>query len=261
MGIAFALFLGWVGVHRFVLGQWYWGLVHIFLFIAGAALVESTPFEFLAIPWFSFSAMAAYYTAFRWIRMSDGAFADRYLELVEEDVDAGGKYLRGTVADHPRAISRRARRKLLAEARQRYDDFDLQGAADRYEEALELDLADGDARVYAARCYSLLEDADAAYRHLRRAVQLQATNLDLVAEDAGFAWLRTRPDYEARRRAGYAPVTLDVPEDDLPAAGEPAALPPPGDNILDRLEQLGRLRDRGLLDDEEFAREKRRLLR
>ena len=255
MAIVFAVTLGWCGVHRFTLGQWQLGLVHIFLFVVSMAAFEGT---FLAAtPWMTLSALLGYATALWWWRMGSEEFADRYLELADEDAatEVKGKYLNGTARPNPRVVSRRQRRRVLAEAAQLYEGFDYAAAAARYEEALDMDLADGDSRVLAARCYSLLEDDAAAYRNLRRAVQLKAGNLALVERDASFAWLRTRPDFERRKRAGYAAVGADADGD------APAALPPPGDNVLDRLEQLGRLRERGLLDDDEFTREKRRLLR
>lgn len=258
MAIVFAVGLGCFGVHRFTLGQWQLGLVHVFLMVVSLANFEG---EFLGVsPWTTLSALLAYGTALWWWRMGNEEFAERYLELAEEGEAVEGKYLAGTTAVHPKVKSRRERRKMLASAKQRYESYDLQGAAELYEAALDLDLSDGDSRVLAARCYSLLEDQASAYRHLRRAVQLEAGNLDLVDVDEGFAWLRTRPDFVARRRAGYAHVaqesvargTSEVP---VPKLGAPVP------NVLDRLEQLGSLRERGLLDEEEFAREKRRLLR
>ena len=252
MATVFAVAFGWVGVHRFILGQWQLGLAHVFLFVVSIANFEG---HFLGeSPWTSLSALAAYATAVWWFRMPEDEFAERYLESVDDEAeDVEGKYLPGKAVPHPKVKSRRARRKILASAKTRHEGFDYQGAAELYEEALDLDLSDGDSRVYAARCYSLLEDGDAAYRHLRKAVQLKATNLDLVLEDEGFAWLRTRPDFEVRRRNGY--LATSVLEEN------PKALGGPQHNILDQLEQLGRLRERGLLDEEEFAREKRRLLR
>jgi len=249
MGIVFAITLGWCGVHRFTMGQWQWGLAHIFLFVASMAIFDGN-----LTPWTTASALLAYYTAFRWWRMSDEEFADEYLEPVEEEVE--GKYLKGMATAHPKVISGKAKRKILASAKTRYEQFDYQGAAELYEDALDMDLSDGDSRVLAARCYSLLEDAEAAYRHLRKAVLLKANNLDIISRDEGFAWLRTRADYTRRRRAGYGPVeTLEG------TSTQPPALPPRQDNILANLEKLGELKERGLLNDDEFLREKKRLLR
>ena len=253
MGIVFALGLGWCGVHRFILGQWQWGLFHIFLFVVSMSTINS--WLNIDVPWLSASALLGYFTAYQWWRMSGEEFADNYLEPVEEHVE--GKYLQGTATAHPKVKSGRVRRKILASAKTHYENFDFQGAADLYEDALDLDHYDGESRVFAARCYSLLENSEDAYRHLKKAIQLKASNLELVDEDEGFAWLRLQPDFMARKRSGYGEVAATAEMN----ADEPKSLPSPEPNILDRLEQLGRLRDRGLLDDEEFAREKRRLLR
>jgi len=252
MAIVFAVALGWCGVHRFTLGQWQWGLAHIFMMVGSIIIVEELGFN--GNPWMTLSTVVAYYTAFRWWRMSNEEFADEYLEPVEEEVES--KYLKGTATAHPKVISGKARRKILASAKTLYNQFDYQGAAELYEDALDMDLSDGDSRVLAARCYSLLEDAEASYRHLRKAVLLKANNLDIISKDEGFAWLRTQEDYTRRRRAGYGPV-----EPIEANSMTPPALPPRQDNILERLEKLGELKERGLLDDDEFIREKKRLLR
>lgn len=283
MATLFALAFGWVGVHRFSLGHWQWGLAHIFLFVVSMSVADEW-FGWDITPWVTLSALVGYYDAYRWWRMSDGEFADRYLE-VDDGAGASpaagapvqGKYLSGRAAPHPRVLSAKARRGVLASAKTAHDAYDYQAAADFYEQALDLDLHDGESRVLAARAYALLEDREAAYRHLAKAVQLRATNLDLVADDPDFAWLRTQPDFAARRRAGFlVPPAAAAPTPPAPpppppppppsdertvnANGAPG-LPSPGANLLDDLERLAALRERGVLDETEFAREKARLLR
>ena len=269
MATLFALAFGWIGVHRFILGQWQWGLAHIFLFVVSMATFDSL-FGWDMTPWMTVSALIGYYDALRWWRMSDETFAEKYLEVADTAGDAGagagpvvGKYLQGQSAPHPRVLSAKARRGLLASAKTAHDAFDYQAAADLYEQALDLDLHDGESRVLAARAYTLLEDREAAYRHLAKAVQLRATNLDLVGGDPDFAWLRTQPDFAARRRAGYLvpPGPPPVPTAQTSAPAEVSGLPAPGANLLDDLERLATLRERGVLDEDEFAREKARLLR
>ena len=269
MATLFALAFGWIGVHRFTLGQWHYGLAHIFLFIVSMAVADDL-LGWDITPWMTLSAAIGYYDAYRWWRMSDEAFADKYLELNEEpdgkpvaSKPVAGKYLNGTAAPHPRVLSAKARRAVLASAKTAYEAYDYETAAEHYEQALDLDLHDGESRVLAARAYTLLEDRDGAYRHLAKAVQLRATNLDLVDADPDFAWLRTQPDFAARRRAGYlvperAPWSLNPQSAVTPEA---PALPSPGANVLDDLERLAALRERGVLDETEFAREKARLLR
>lgn len=271
MAALFALAFGWIGVHRFTLGQWQWGMAHIFLFVVSMSVADDW-FGWDITPWMTLSALIGYYDAVRWgLFTSDEEFAARYLESDDEDaappaagVPVRGKYLSGEVAAHPRVLSAKARRGVLAAAKTAYDAYDYQLAAERYEQALDLDLHDGESRVLAARAYTLLEDREAAYRHLAKAVQLRATNLDLVADDPDFAWLRTQPDFPPRRRAGYLvppPPPPPSPDTTEPPPDGPAALPGPGANLLDDLERLAALRERGVLDETEFAREKARLLR
>ncbi len=262
MAVIFAVALGWCGVHRFTLGQWQWGLFHIFLFIVSMATFDRF-FGWDMTPWLTVSAFVGYYNAVQWFKMSDEEFGEQFLEPVDTDRPVEGKYLKGKEVVHPRVLSGRARRGLLASAKTAYDAFDYQLAAEQYEQALDLDLHDGESRVLAARCYALLEDREAAYRHLSKAVHLRATNLDLVGTDADFAWLRMREDFDGRRRAGYGAVIVPhaPPAAPPPLEREVQSLPSPSPNLLDDLERLASLRERGVLDDEEFARQKERLLR
>lgn len=264
MAIVFAIALGWCGVHRFTLGQWQWGLFHIFLFVVSMATFDRF-FGWDMTPWLTMSAFLGYYNAVQWFKMTDEAFGEQFLEPVDADRPIEGKYLRGQEVVHPRVLSGRARRGLLASAKTAYDSFDYQLAAEQYEQALDMDLNDGESRVLAARCYALLEDSDAAYRHLAKAVQLRATNMDLVGAGDDFAWLRMRSDFDARRRAGFGvpppPLNEPTPNGSASHRAERAALPPAGPNLLDDLERLAALRERGVLDDEEFVRQKERLLR
>ena len=57
--------------------------------------------------------------------------------------------------------------------------------------------------------------------------------------------------YEQQQQPAYAPP---------PPAPAPAAAEAGGDDLIAQLEKLGRLRDQGILTDEEFAAQKAKLL-
>ncbi|MBF9066900.1 SHOCT domain-containing protein [Streptacidiphilus fuscans] len=61
-----------------------------------------------------------------------------------------------------------------------------------------------------------------------------------------------------RRQAARAQEA--APEPVAPAAPAPAPAAPAGDDSLDRLERLAALHNSGVLTDEEFAQEKRKIL-
>jgi hypothetical protein len=60
-------------------------------------------------------------------------------------------------------------------------------------------------------------------------------------------------------QAAYAQPQYAEPQYAQPAAAPPAATSDP-DDMIDRLRQLGELRDSGVLTDEEFAAQKARIL-
>ena len=91
-------------------------------------------------------------------------------------------------------------------------------------------------------------------------MQLGFTDYDRIRSHDALAYLRVQPDYAAFEQTGFR-----LPP---PAAGSPAALDAPAPDLLsstpdllDQLQKLGDLRERGLLTEEEFKTQKARLLR
>jgi hypothetical protein len=66
-------------------------------------------------------------------------------------------------------------------------------------------------------------------------------------------------DQAAYGQAQYAEPQYAQPQYVQPAAAPPAVAPDP-DDMIEQLEKLGDLRERGVLTDEEFAAQKARIL-
>ena len=96
--------------------------------------------------------------------------------------------------------------------------------------------------------YSLTHDAE-AFNALSKAIELGYTNFEKINTQRDLEWLRHHPDYNDFVKHGYK---LKVKVSDH-------AHPPQGD-VYEKLERLAQLKQKGVINEEEFAREKRRIL-
>ena len=97
--------------------------------------------------------------------------------------------------------------------------------------------------------YSLLENADKAFFHLDKAVNLGFNDFKRIKEHDALAYLRIQKEFDAFEKNGYQ-------------FEEKLELPPTPDspNLLDQLQRLADLREKGLLTEDEFESQKKKLL-
>ncbi len=109
-----------------------------------------------------------------------------------------------------------------------------------------------------ACAYSLSENAEKAFFHLDRAVMNGFNDIKRIKEHDALAYIRIQKDFENFEKNGFRLV----PPMDLPAEPEKPAVTAPemSPDLLDQLNKLGSLREKGLLTEEEFSAQKRKLL-
>ena len=151
-----------------------------------------------------------------------------------------------------------------------FKEYDYPGAIREFKQALDIDPTDQAVHFNLACAYSLMEDPQNAMYHIDRLAAMNFQHLDRVETHDALAYLRLQPGFEAFRKNGYRMV---APAPEPPAADAPAAPTPtpstaaetstdtePQPDLLDQLERLAAMRDRGMLTSEEFEIQKRRLL-
>lgn len=145
-----------------------------------------------------------------------------------------------------------------------FKDFEYDRAIIAFERALEKNPADVASHFNIACSYSCEEDADKAFYHLDRAVALGFADFERIRNHDSLAFLRVQPRFEAFEASGYrlAPdrsaeeVVLENPIKDEALV----ELPEINDDLLEQLQRLATLREKGLLTEGEFATQKKRLL-
>ena len=263
-----ALFLGFLGVHRFYLEQVGWGIFHLML--AGMGLLGMGGFfgmSFLAISWI-ISLISAIYI----LSMDTDEFNIRYNKKYFEATRKNGKrqYNRrdkpktrqqqrnNPRSYQPRRSSDRPKHNPFKQTGiKKFRDFDYRGAIEDFEKALEISPNDVAVHFNLACAYSLVENAEKSFYHLDKAVENEFNDFDRIKNHDALAFIRVQPQFEQFQENGYRLVPqLEAPKENLLDE-----TPKTGDDLIQQLKELGELREKGLLTNEEFEKRKQRLLR
>lgn len=277
-----AFFGGFFGLHRFYLGQTGLGILYIFLPFISAALGVLDAIIFLSMDQERFDEKYNSETigTQRGQRSQDRYERYRQRELNRQRRGNQGKRTKKSTpkrsTKNRRGVSNQRPAKRSAQRKNPdrvagiayFKDFDYENAITAFERSLSA--APGDVATHwnLACCYSLTEDTDKALYHLDRAVALGFGDTERIESHDALAYLRIQPEFEAFRANAYrlmaAPEATDAadltpdPLQSTPDAETSQAVPR-GD-LLEQLQRLGQLREKGLLSEAEFASQKRKLL-
>ena len=139
----------------------------------------------------------------------------------------------------------------------KFKDYDYDGAIEDFAKALEINEKDIATHFNIACAYSLTEQKDKSFYHLSEAVKNGFNDIDKIKNHDALAFLRIQDEFEEFAENGYR---LAEVQEETPSTTIPKDQPISGD-LLEQLKQLGELRDRGLLTEEEFLLQKEKLLR
>ena len=145
-----------------------------------------------------------------------------------------------------------------------FRDFEYDRAIIAFERALEANPQDVASHFNLACSYSCEESADEAFYHLDRAVALGFDDFERIQTHDSLAFLRVQPRFRAFEDKGYR-LAPDRSEEEVvlenPIKDEALVeLPEINDDLLEQLQRLATLREKGLLTENEFSAQKKRLL-
>jgi len=248
-----ALFTGFLGVHRFYLEQVGMGIVYFLLMFTGISFVLGL------------------IDAISFFTMDQDLFDRKYNpQLFERKMDAD--FYRNTYnyrderqAPRRRETAQPSRSKqapprekqntlLKNSGLEKYKDFDYEGAIADFEKALEANPRDIAVHFNLACAYSLVENTEKSLFHLDKAVGFGFNDTKRIKEHDALAFVRVQPQFEVFEQNGFrlAPQLAEPKDDDLLSTSP---------NLLEQLKRLGELRERGLLTEDEFSTQKKKLLR
>jgi TM2 domain-containing membrane protein YozV len=234
-----ALLLGGFGAHRFYLGQVGLGFFYLIFF------------------WFPLIWIIGLIDAIVLFAMDKAKFDVTYnksfVKVTPRQYDAPRQQTRAPQRQQPIAQPNAAEH-LKNSGIRKFKDFDYENAIADFHKALKISPRDVAVHFNLACAYSLTENTDKALEHLDKAVGFGFNDFKRIKEHDALAYLRVQPQFEEFERNGFRLVQP------LTAAQEPV-LDLNNDTLLEQLKRLGELRDRGLLTEEEFAIQKKKLMK
>jgi TM2 domain-containing membrane protein YozV len=257
-----ALFFGWLGIHRFYLGQIGLGIVYLFFFWISwvIALIDAIAFFAMDEDEFNRKYNRAYfrqqepgYTRYDRRKDRDLRRQERQQKRPVERQRNSTRPTRTPSTSEYRRPQVRRENPFKASGIQKFKDFDYDGAVRDFNKALEIAPKDIAIHFNLACAHSLTENSDKAFFHLDKAVANGFDDFKRIKEHDALAFLRIQDQFDQFEGNGFRLTPqLDAPKDDL--------LSSPRGDLLEQLKRLGDLREKGLLTEEEFVAQKRKLL-
>lgn len=256
-----AFTFGGFGVHKFYLNEPGQGIMFVFLF-------------FMTVNIFSMpvSAILGIIDAFRLLTMSNEDFHHKYnrgahVNPTNRAVERETRNRRRRGAPAPVRKQRRAPSRAAVQRAnpfkksgiKKYKDFDLEGAIQDFKKGLEINNQDVALHFNIANAYSLTEQEEKAYYHLDQAVQLGFTDFELLNTKDDLAFVRIQPQWDDFKANGYK-LTRGMFRGGQPQQELNTAELPTDDVLLSQLNKLAELRKKGLLSQDEFMMERKKLM-
>ena len=246
--VMLALFLGALGVHRFYLGQRRRAITYLIFGAIGLTTFISEGESWMLM----IMVIIGFVDAVLLYSLSDAAFHQKFNAggpEGEQPAHAKGVNAQGrAISSSP--VNRFKRSGVLHFRREEYE----QAFAD-FKRALKQEPEDMAVHFNLACCYSLFGQTGEALQHLAKSVEYGFWNYDKIHEHPALENLRRSEAFRQFVRNDYRLVgALPSPSENLLET-----LPREG-NILDQIASLGELKDRGVITEEEFIEQKKRLL-
>jgi tetratricopeptide (TPR) repeat protein len=268
---------GWIGGHKLYLGDTGGFIFFLILFMLSINI--------FGLP---LTAILAFFEGMKFLNSSDQEFDRKYnggyvqrgdprLERRREEQmrryeneDRSRPYDRSAPAQEPQ---RQRANPFKNSGLAKYKEFDLDGAIEDFNKGLDIDPNDVALNFNIACAYSLTEKKDEAYKHLAKAVSLGFNDFDRILTHDDLAFVRIQPEFDTFKQSSYrvytgakrapqsttssttASVSTDTPMEQVQQDTEN------NETLLAQLSRLAELRDKGILSEQEFLLEKKKLSR
>jgi len=261
---ALALTMGMYGVHRFYLGQKLKGALHFGLAMFAGLLFFEEGAPLLLLP-----AIIGFMDAILFLVMPQEEFDTRYnfqpVGGAESQPDFRRKKTtrrnatQAPVQDfevlYPEQKWQDQPFKRTGVAK--FNRHDYEGAIKDFQRALKDIPNDSALHFNLACCYSMQEATMMSLYHLDKAIECGYQKFDKIHRHSFLSYIRQQPQFQNFVDNDYQLTEhFEEVEEALDEAPEGLEL----DSLIDQIKKLGELKERGILTDEEFQEQKRRLL-
>lgn len=250
-----ALVLGAFGVHRFYLGRRFQGILHMFIFFFTFIItIEENP-EF---PLFFIPALVGFVDAVLLFAMPQEEFDERYNTPLRRRIYKSREQAYQYRNRRPSYKTQSHYPNPKKEGIRFFRAYNFEDARDAFLEALEQDPEDPAVHFNLACTYSMLEEADRTFFHIEEAIHFGFNDIDRIHEHEALAYIRSLPQFDQFVQNDYREIKQ------LQAQPNESVLDlnakDPVNNLLQQIRQLAELRDKGILTNEEFTEQKKKIL-
>jgi len=140
----------------------------------------------------------------------------------------------------------------------KFKEYDIDGAIIDFEKALKVAPSDPATHFNLACAYSLTENKEESFYHLSKAVKHGFTDLDRISTHEALAYMRIQDNWTDFAERGYT-LAGEKQSEQNHQPHEHSHDDEVSSNLLDQLNKLKDLRDRGLLTQDEFMTQKEKL--
>jgi len=150
---------------------------------------------------------------------------------------------------------------FLKEGIKKFKEYDFEGAIVDFEKALKNDPQHVATHFNLACAQSLMENKDKAFYHLDRAVALGFNDFNAIKTRDHLAFIRIQPEFDLFENNGFRLAKqLKTPQEDLLSSQPTTEKTTQNSDLLDQLQRLASLKEKGLLTEAEFSAQKEKLL-
>ena len=240
------IFGGTFGLHKFYLGDRGAGIFYIFLTIMTSEL-------------FPISTILGFIDGMRYLMMPPEEFDRKFNKRYQRTSTRSRR--KSTRRDYKVETKKSSRARprvnpFKKSGLKKYKDYDIEEAIEDFKKALKIDPRDASIYFNLACAYSLMEDKEEAFKNLELAVTHGMSDHQRILSHDDLAFLRIQPEFESFKNNGFKITHTGNTE--VEKSFEKSR--PSEDILLAQLNRLMELRKKGVLTEQEFLRERKRVL-
>ncbi len=237
---------GFFGLHKFYLREPGAGVFYIFLSIMTSRV-------------FPVSSILGVIDGLRYLMMPPSEFDRKFNNLSRRPVSRSRRPKRERYRDKTTRDVRKVRTRsnpFKKSGLRKYKDFDIEEAIEDFQKAIKVDPNDVSIYFNLACSYSLLENKEQTFKYLELAVAKGLADQERILTHDDLAFIRIQPEFQDFKTGGFR---LKV-NPESPVAIESNQEKPMDDILLAQLNRLMELRKKGVLTEQEFLRERKKVL-